>query len=140
MVRNVLNVDNKHEDAIDIPSSLNTTRSRKAYAAKVEAFRTVVKRKSTFKRDIVEAVQARAARVHSRHGGSTRNDDGSLPSKIKIGPDVFVDTLPLPTSYQDAITGPYRDYWIKAIAEELDNLRDHGVWKKQPLPKHIRPI
>ena len=117
------------------------TRPRKAYIAKVRAFRTLIKRKCALRQDIREAVVARAARLRSSKSSTPQQRNGAkLPDKIVIGPEVFVDSLPLPTSYEDAITGPYRDYWTKAIAEELANLRDHGVWRKQKLPQHARPI
>ena len=60
-----------------------------------------------------------------------------LEPEIVVGPHVKVDTLPLPFSY---VTGPYRRYWIKAIAEEMANLREHRVWRTQRLPKGARPI
>ena len=77
-------------------------------------------------------IQARSART------SMKTD--TLPPKTVISPNTFVDTLPLPTSYEDAVTGPYRAYWSKALAEELANLREHHVWRVQRLPKHARPI
>ena len=99
---------------------------------------------NTHARDIHEAVQARAAKLRKNKGNTTTQSAGGstskLPPKIVINKDTFVDTLPLPTSYEDAITGPYRDYWIRAIAEELANLTDHKVWKKQKLPRNARPV
>ena len=71
---------------------------------------------------------------------SKRRRRGELPPKITVSPETFVDTLPVPKTYEEAITGPYRDYWIKAIADELDNLRNYGVWKVQRLPKNVRPV
>ena len=114
------------------PSSMNSIRSRKAYAAKIQAFRAVVKRKTNFHKDLRAVIDARSA--------SKRRRRGELPPKITVSPETFVDTLPVPKTYEEAITGPYRDYWIKAIADELDNLRNYGVWKVQRLPKNVRPV
>ena len=44
-----------------------------------------------------------------------------------IPTDAFVDQLSLPKDYHDAVTGPYRNYWIPAIAEEMQNLRHFKV-------------
>ena len=88
-------------------------------------------------------IQARAARKMSKrasaHGQKSRKSH-VLPAEIIIGPHVKVDTLPLPSSYEDAVTGPYRRYWTKAIATELANLREHRVWRMERLPKNARPI
>ena len=53
---------------------------------------------------------------------------------------MFVDTLPLPKDYEDAVTGPYRDYWIKAIAEEIQNLLNYKVWREELMPPGTVPI
>ena len=63
-----------------------------------------------------------------------------LAKKIIIKPGTFVDQLPLPKDYDDAVLGPYRDYWIPAIAAELQNLQSYKVWKKQKLPKGVIPV
>ena len=132
VVRRIHNVQDEEDDVADIPSSINNTRSRKAYNAKVRAFKAVIRRKRTF-------IKEMRAEINKRERRACRKT-GRLPSKITIQPGTFVDTLPLPSSYEDAITGPYRDYWIKAIAEELENLRSHGVWRLQKLPRDAKPI
>ena len=38
------------------------------------------------------------------------------------------------------MTGPYRRYWIKEIAEELANLRNYKVWRKEKLSDGVQPI
>ena len=63
-----------------------------------------------------------------------------LPPPIEIPPDTYVDTLPLPKSYEDAVLGPYRNYWIPAIANEITNLKNYGVWKLQELPMDAIPV
>ena len=63
-----------------------------------------------------------------------------LVDPIVVAPDTFVDQLPLPKNYDDAVTGPYRNYWIPAIANELQNLRNYKVWKEQKLPKGTIPV
>ena len=91
-----------------------------------------MRRKRDFKSELRQVIHARSAR--------TRSSNKSLPPAITIPPGTFVDQLPLPKSYEDAITGPYRLYWIKAIAAEMDKLRMHGVWRLQKLPKDAKPI
>ena len=67
-------------------------------------------------------------------------NDGKLVDPITIPSGTFVDKLPRPTSYENAVTGPYRNYWIPAIAAELQNLKNYKVWKKEKMPKGIIPI
>ena len=43
-------------------------------------------------------------------------------------------------SYEDAVLGPYRNYWIPAIAAELANLRNYGVWRPEPMPEGTIPV
>ena len=73
-------------------------------------------------------------------GARANGGDAGLVPEIVIGPKQTIDTLPLPKSYKDAVTGPYRKYWIRAVAEELANLRNYKVWRKEPLPKDAQPI
>ena len=63
-----------------------------------------------------------------------------MPEPIVISPDTFVDTLPEPKGYEDAVLGPYRNYWIPAIAAELANLRNYGVWKLEEMPIDAIPV
>lgn len=67
-------------------------------------------------------------------------DEGKMVEPIVISPGTFVDRLPRPKSYEDAVTGPYRNYWILAIAAELQNLKHYKVWRKEKMPKGIIPI
>ena len=55
------------------------------------------------------------------------NERAGLPPLKVVGPDVCVDTLPIPKTYEEAVTCAYRKYWIKAIAEELQNLINYKV-------------
>ena len=80
----------------------------------------------------------------SQGDGAKRSRASSKPNtmvpEIKIPKGTKVDTLPLPKSYNDAVTGPYRRYWIRSIAEEMANLREYKVWRLQRKPKRARPI
>ena len=69
-----------------------------------------------------------------------KHSTDDLVPAITIPPDAFVDQLPLPKNYDDAVTGPYRNYWIPAIANELKNLRQYKVWQKQKVPEGIIPV
>ena len=82
--------------------------------------------------EIFETVLAQKARAN--------RPTGPLPEPITISPDTFVDKLPLPKSYDDAVLGPYRHYWIPAIASEIANLKNYGVWKLQQLPIDAIPV
>ena len=122
-------------DNTPIPSSINSMRSRKAYKAKVRAFNSLVRRRTSYARTMRRIIRARSARKRQK-----RAPNQPLVPEIIIGPKVKVDTLPLPKSYEDAITGPYRRYWIKACAEELANLRSNRVWRLEKLPRSARKI
>ena len=49
-------------------------------------------------------------------------------------PRVPARDIPPPSSYDDAVNGPYRDFWRPAIQKEIDSLFRHGVWRLEPLP------
>ena len=59
-----------------------------------------------------------------------------MPSII-ISP---VDSLPLPKTYEETIFGPYRNYWIPAIAEEIANLKNYEVWRLEQMPMNAIPV
>ena len=42
--------------------------------------------------------------------------------------------IPSPTSYDDAVNGPYGVFWRPAIQKEINSLFRHGVWRLEPLP------
>ena len=63
-----------------------------------------------------------------------------LCPEIVIAPNTCVDTLPLPKSYHDAVTGPYHKYWIKAITAELQNLINYRVWREEEMPPGTIPV
>ena len=77
----------------------------------------------------VVALSSRVARA--------RHKNNKLVPAITIPPGTFVDKLPIPKDYDDAVTGPYRNYWIPAIANELRNLRKYNVWAKRSYPKEL---
>ena len=105
------------EDISSIPSSQNRRRLRKAMFS-----RTV----------LWEDIIALSAKI--------KPNNCKLCQPIIIPADAYADQLPLPKNYHDAITGPYREYWIKAIAEEMENLRHFKVWKIQKLPHDAIPV
>ena len=107
-------------DISAIPSSQNKRRMRSAMIARTQMY---------------EKVMA----LSTRHKG-TEVSSAHLVKAIKIPPETFVDRLPLPRNYDDAVTGPYREYWIPAIATEMRNLQHYKVWRKQRLPKGIIPV
>ena len=152
VVRRPHNVGSK--DLGEIPSSLNRHRLRYALTAQTatsskfrrspraqpsndpssnppslkRAFRAaMIKRAEAF-----EAVLAHQVRVN--------RPTGALPEPIVIPPGTFVDTLPIPKSYDDAVLGPYRNYWIPAIASEIANLKSYGVWRLEQIPMDSIPV
>ena len=106
-------------DISSIPSSQNRRRLRSAMVARTQAYEKVLALCSGFKAQVSNKKSVEA---------------------IKISSDTFVDSLPLPKNYDDAVLGPYRDYWIPAIAEELENLRNYKVWRQEIMPKNAIPI
>ena len=42
--------------------------------------------------------------------------------------------VPLPSSYNDAVYGPYHMFWRPAIQLEINSLFKYGVWRLEPLP------
>ena len=63
----------------------------------------------------------------------------SVP-KVNINSDTKAMTIPVPRNYHDAVTGPYRDYWIAAIRTEIGNLIDRGTWDEVKIPEHAKVI
>ena len=49
-------------------------------------------------------------------------------------PRVSPRDIPLPTSYDDTVYGPYAPYWRPAIQQEIDSLFRYNVWRLEPLP------
>ena len=60
--------------------------------------------------------------------------------EIIVTPDTLASSIPVPKSYQEAVTGPYRRYWIEAIRTELENLLERKVWREEPLPAGSKPV
>ena len=108
------------QDISSIPSSQNKRRLRSAMGARTKMFESVL------------ALSSRSKGVKV-----TRTKP---VEPIVIPPGTFVDQLPIPKNYDDAVLGPYRNYWIPAIAEELQSLKNYKVWKKQKLPEGIIPV
>ena len=60
--------------------------------------------------------------------------------KATISPNTKYHLIPIPKNYKDAVTGPYRDFWIKAIKTEIDNLVSRGTWQEVQMPPHARVL
>ena len=63
----------------------------------------------------------------------------SIP-EIIVATDTLASSIPIPKSYQEAVTGPYRRYWIEAVFTELENLLSRRVWREEPLPAGSKPV
>ena len=60
--------------------------------------------------------------------------------EIIVTADTKASSIPIPKSYREAVTGPYRRYWIEAIRRELENLLSRKVWREEKLPLGSRPV
>ena len=49
-------------------------------------------------------------------------------------PKVPPRDIPSPESYDEAVHGPFAEYWRPAVQNEIDSLFHHEVWKLEPLP------
>ena len=49
-------------------------------------------------------------------------------------PNVPAHDIPSPISYDDAVHGPYAEYWRPAVQKEIDSLFHYKVWRLEPLP------
>ena len=107
-------------DISSIPSSQNKRRLRSAMTARANMF------------DKVMALSAKQRRA--------KPNSKNLVPALEVSSDTFVDQLPLPRNYDDAVLGPYRNYWIPAIATEMRNLTHYKVWEKQKLPDGVIPV
>ena len=132
-------------DVGSIPSSLNRHRLRYAMSAQSvnrQESTNTTSSKPSLKRKFREAMLKRTQAFEKVVAYATKAAEAKAPlvPAVVIPPNTFVDTLPLPKSYEDAILGPYRNYWIPAIAAELTNLRNYGVWREEPLPEGVLPV
>ena len=51
-------------------------------------------------------------------------------------PRVPARDIPLPSSYDDAVHGPFRSFWRPAIQREIDSLLSYKVWRLERLPRN----
>ena len=142
VIRHIHNVRGPESDT-HVPSSISSIRSRKAYRAKIKAFNALTRKRARYVNTMRKIIKARAARAFTKRNRHKTPKPPATPTmvpEIHLPKGTKVDTLPIPASYHEAVTGPYRRYWIKAIAEEMANLREYKVWRIQKKPKHARPI
>lgn len=45
-----------------------------------------------------------------------------------------------PKTYEEAISGPHSQEWIKAIQQELKSLHEHNTWDLEPVPRNKKTI
>ena len=72
-------------------------------------------------------------------GAMVEPPPSSIP-EIIVTPETLASSIPVPKSYHEAVTGPYRRYWIEAIRQELENLLSRKVWREEPLPNGSKPV
>ncbi|ETI53618.1 hypothetical protein F443_03469, partial [Phytophthora nicotianae P1569] len=51
-----------------------------------------------------------------------------------IARDILEHKVPTPRSLKEALSGPHREQWKKALELEYDSLIENGVWRLVPLP------
>ena len=73
------------------------------------------------------------------YGAIVEPPQGSAP-EIIVTDKTPASSIPIPKTYQEAVTGPYRRYWIEAIRVELENLLSRKVWREEPLPQGAKPV
>ena len=141
------------------PSSQNRYRLRSAMLARTRTYERIRAYNAALKADVdliprkdsarstsnkltpIMLARARAFdHIKTFHATFENQDEEGLPPAVTIKPGTFVDTLPLPKDYEDAVTGPYRKYWIPAIAAELENLINYRVWKVEQMPNGAHPV
>ncbi|RXW15700.1 hypothetical protein EST38_g10156 [Candolleomyces aberdarensis] len=62
-----------------------------------------------------------------------KEENRTLFSKVLME-DVKGDDVTLPRTIQEALEGPEKEHWLKAILEELGNLEKMGTWDLEDLP------
>lgn len=72
-------------------------------------------------------------------GAMVEPPPSNIPT-IEVTPETLASSIPLPKSYWEAVTGPYRKYWIEGIRQELENLLSRKVWREEPLPNGSKPV
>ena len=61
--------------------------------------------------------------------------DDMVPEMVIDFKTTLARDLPKPESYKDAMRGPLRRYWVKAVRKELDTMAAKGIWKIVPAPE-----
>ena len=90
-------------------------------------------------------VQRKTNKIVKHYKGVARD---LFLSAVRIEEAHLVDSLrhikardiPTPKNYNQAIESTFQEYWNEAIAQEVANLKDYGVYKFEKLPPGTRPI
>ncbi len=77
----------------------------------------------------------RGSVLHAKQIGAGMHPDDMVPEMVIDFKTTLARDLPKPKSYKDAMRGPLRRYWAKAVRKELDTMAAKGVWKIVSTPK-----
>jgi Reverse transcriptase (RNA-dependent DNA polymerase)/gag-polypeptide of LTR copia-type/Integrase core domain/Zinc knuckle len=80
---------------------------------------------------------AKPERPEDPHDTTTSYDTTQTPrrsKRIALRQSAHMADTTDPKTYEEAINGPNKEKWLKAIHEELDALENNETWTEQPLP------
>ena len=60
--------------------------------------------------------------------------DNDHDEQVMISLDKYNDVEQEPTSYNQAVNGPFLDLWKEGIQQELDALHSKNTWSVVPIP------
>ena len=82
--------------------------------------------------------QVAATRKSSRQRKSAISDDYYV--FLQEVEDTSETSKDDPITFEEATSGPDSQKWIKAIGDELQSMKDNGVWDLVPMPEGVRPV
>ena len=73
-------------------------------------------------------------RMNERKGMNTTAGKGAVPGKHArlplVGLPVGVGNIPEPKTFREVLSSPYKEYWLEAVVDELQSMRDMDVFEK----------
>lgn len=69
---------------------------------------------------------------------SNKSKEGKRDSEDKI--ESINSLTEIPTSYNEAITHPLKEYWIKAMVQEISSIHQNNTWVLADLPDNRKAI
>lgn len=69
-----------------------------------------------------------------------RSERPSVPPQRYCDEFCIASVVQEPKTYNEAVTGPCKDYWWRAMQEEMDSLRNNNTWELCDLPRDRKAI